>query len=396
MNSVNNISFKGKRALIRVDFNVPLNLKNKISDNTRIVSSLPTIKHVLSEGGACILASHLGRPKGFDPKFSLKIVKHELEILLDQEVKFLSDYNNKSATEFCSKLKEGDIVLLENLRFYAEEALADEQFAKQLSSLADIYINDAFGTTHRKHASTFTVAKYFYNKCAGLLLQKEIDSINKVLKGPEKPVTAIIGGAKVSSKMSVILNILRAVDNLIIGGGMAYTFIKSNGGQIGDSIFEKELLGSCQEIIASADKYHVNIYFPIDVVISENFSDLAKKRITKIDKIPNGWQGLDIGPKTQNQFSKIISESNTILWNGPMGVFEMNSFEKGTIAVATAVAAATSQGAFSLVGGGDSIAALKKFNLQKSISYISTGGGAMLESLEGKDLPGINALKDKL
>jgi len=396
MNSINNISFKGKRALIRTDFNIPLDRNNNISDNTRIVSSLPTIKHVLSKGGSCILVSHLGRPKGFDSKLSLKIVQHELEELLDQEVKFLSDYNNKSAIEFCSKLKDGDVVLLENIRFYPEEINSNELFAKQLSSFADIYINDAFGTSHRKHSSTFAVAKYFNKKCPGILLQKEIHSINKVLSGPEKPVTAIIGGAKVSSKISVILNILRVVDNLIIGGGMAYTFIKSKGGEIGDSIFEKDLLSACQEIIISAKKKNVNVFLPSDVVASENFSDSAKKTTVKIDKIPNGWQGLDIGPKTRNQFSKIILESNTILWNGPMGVFEMSSFEKGTSAVASAVASATSKGAFSLVGGGDSIAALKKFNLQKSISYISTGGGAMLESLEGKTLPGINALRDKL
>ena len=392
MNSIKDISFEQKKVLIRVDFNVPLNDKDEVTDNSRIKSSIPTIKHVLDQGGSCILVSHLGRPKGVDPQFSLKKIIPELENLLNLRVKFISDFFEIKDKHQELDLKKGEVALLENLRFNPEETAADEAFAKRLSTLADIYINDAFGTTHREHASTATVAKFFEIKCAGLLLQREIDSLQKLLKNPKRPVTAIIGGAKVSSKLSVIVNMLNVVDNLIIGGGMAYTFIKNNGGSIGDSIFEKDCLNDCTKIIEQARNKGVNIYLPTDVIASNEFSDTSLKKEINIYKIPEGWQGLDIGTKTIKEFEKIIFSSKTILWNGPMGVFEMSSFEHGTKEVAIAVGKATTQGAFSLVGGGDSVAAIKKFKLEQSISCISTGGGAMLESLEGKVLPGIKAL----
>ena len=392
MNSIKDISFEQKKVLIRVDFNVPINDKDQVTDNSRIKSSIPTIKHVLDQGGCCILVSHLGRPNGVDPQFTLKKIIPELEHLLNLKVKFISDFFESKDKHQELHLKKGEVALLENLRFNPEETAADEAFAKRLSTLADIYINDAFGTTHREHASTATVAKFFEIKCAGLLLQREIDSLQKLLKNPKRPVTAIIGGAKVSSKLSVIVNMLNVVDNLIIGGGMAYTFIKNNGGSIGDSIFEKDCLNDCTKIIEQAKNKGVNIYLPTDVIASNEFSDTSLKKEINIYEIPEGWQGLDIGTQTRKEFEKIIFSSKTILWNGPMGVFEMSSFEHGTKEVAIAVGKATTQGAFSLVGGGDSVAAIKKFKLEQSISCISTGGGAMLESLEGKVLPGIKAL----
>ena len=392
MNSIKDISFEQKKVLIRVDFNVPINDKDQVTDNSRIKSSIPTIKHVIDQGGCCILVSHLGRPNGVDPQFSLKKIIPELEHLLNLKVKFISDFFESKDKHQELDLKKGEVALLENLRFNPEETAADEAFAKRLSTLADIYINDAFGTTHREHASTATVAKFFEIKCAGLLLQREIDSLQKLLKNPKRPVTAIIGGAKVSSKLSVIVNMLNVVDNLIIGGGMAYTFIKNNGGSIGDSIFEKDYLNDCTKLIEQAKNKGVNIYLPSDVIASNEFSDTSLKKEINIYEIPEGWQGLDIGTQTRKEFEKIIFSSKTILWNGPMGVFEMSSFEHGTKEVAIAVGKATTQGAFSLVGGGDSVAAIKKFKLEQSISCISTGGGAMLESLEGKVLPGIKAL----
>ena len=392
MNSIKDISFDQKKVLMRVDFNVPINDKDQVTDNSRIKSSIPTIKHVLDQGGCCILVSHLGRPNGVDPQFTLKKIIPELEHLLNLKVKFISDFFESKDKHQELDLKKGEVALLENLRFNPEETAADEAFAKRLSTLADIYINDAFGTTHREHASTATVAKFFEIKCAGLLLQREIDSLQKLLKNPKRPVTAIIGGAKVSSKLSVIVNMLNVVDNLIIGGGMAYTFIKNNGGSIGDSIFEKDYLNDCTKLIEQAKNKGVNIYLPSDVIASNEFSDTSLKKEINIYEIPEGWQGLDIGTQTRKEFEKIIFSSKTILWNGPMGVFEMSSFEHGTKEVAIAVGKATTQGAFSLVGGGDSVAAIKKFKLEQSISCISTGGGAMLESLEGKILPGIKAL----
>ena len=392
MKSINEISFNGKKVFIRVDFNVPFNDEGEITDNSRIVAALPTIEFVISSGGACILASHLGRPDGKNPALSLKKIIPELKKLLGKDVIFLEDSIGDQTKEICSNLKKGQIALLENLRFYKEETKADERFAKQLSALADIYINDAYGTTHREHASTATIAQFFSEKAPGMLLEKEIKSLKKLMDKPKKPVTAIIGGAKVSSKISVIANILGFVDNLIIGGGMAYTFIKNNGGRIGDSIFEADRLNDCTEILSKAKNENVNVFLPEDILCSNEFSNSGLQKVTNIYEVPEGWQGLDIGPKTMDKFEQVILASSTILWNGPMGVFEIPSFEKGTLFVAKTVAKATQNGAYSLIGGGDSVAAIKKFGLQNQVSFISTGGGAMLESLEGKLLPGINAL----
>ena len=392
MKSINEISFNGKKVFIRVDFNVPFNDEGEITDNSRIVAALPTIEFVISSGGACILAYHLGRPDGKNPELSLKKIIPELKKLLGKDVIFLEDSIGDQTKEICSNLKKGHIALLENLRFYKEETKADERFAKQLSALADIYINDAYGTTHREHASTATIAQFFSEKAPGMLLEKEIKSLKKLMDKPKKPVTAIIGGAKVSSKISVIANILGFVDNLIIGGGMAYTFIKNNGGRIGDSIFEADRLNDCTEILSKAKNENVNVFLPEDILCSNEFSNSGLQKVTNIYEVPEGWQGLDIGPKTMDKFEQVILASSTILWNGPMGVFEIPSFEKGTHSVAKTVAKATQNGAYSLIGGGDSVAAIKKFGLQNQVSFISTGGGAMLESLEGKLLPGINAL----
>lgn len=394
MKSIRNISFSGKKAFIRVDFNVPFNESDKITDNSRIVAALPTIQHVLLHGGSCILATHLGRPKGVDLKLSLKKIIPELEKLLKKDIIFCNDCVGEVANKKSEELESGQILLLENLRFYKEETNADEEFARKLSGLADIYINDAYGTTHREHASTATMAKFFTDKYPGFLLENEINSLNKLMQNPKKPVTAIIGGAKVSSKISVISNMLDVVDNLIIGGGMAYTFVKNSGGSIGDSIFEKDRLKDCGEILALAKEKNVSIYLPEDIVASNDFSNRGPKQVLNINQIPDGWQGLDIGPKSVNKFEKVIQSSSTILWNGPMGVFEMSSFENGTESVAKAVAESTQKGAFSLIGGGDSVAAIKKFNLHDQVSFVSTGGGAMLEGLEGKTLPGIKALAE--
>ena len=392
MNSINQIDFSEKKAFVRVDFNVPFDDAGRISDNSRIVAALPTIKYILSSGGSCILASHLGRPKGKTKDLSLSKLVPELEKLLSTKVLFSDDCIGEKTESQCSRLKPGEVILLENLRFYKEETNADESFAKKLSNLAEIYVNDAYGTTHREHASTATMAKFFDLKSPGILLENEIASLKKLMDNPSGPVTAIIGGAKVSSKISVIANMLDVVDNLIIGGGMAYTFIKNNGGAIGDSIFEKDKLNDCSKIIYLAEQKNVNVFLPEDVVASNEFSNEGLKKAVNIYNIPKGWQGLDIGPLTISKFEKIVTESKTILWNGPMGVFEMPSFEQGTLAIAKSVAKATSNGAFSLIGGGDSVAAIKKFNLQDEVSFISTGGGAMLESLEGKILPGIKVL----
>ena len=392
MKSINEISFNGKKVFIRVDFNVPFNDDGEITDNSRIVGALPTIKHVLLNGGACILGSHLGRPDGEKLELSMRKIIPELKKLLDKDVTFLEDSIGSHTKEICTNLKNGQIVLLENLRFYKEETMADIGFAKELSDLADIYINDAYGTTHREHASTATIAQFFGEKVPGMLLEKEIKSLKKLMDKPKKPVTAIIGGAKVSSKISVIANILGFVDNLIIGGGMAYTFIKNNGGRIGDSIFEVDRLKDCSEILSKAKRENVNVFLPEDILCSNEFSDSGLQKVTDIYEVPEGWQGLDIGPKTMAKFEQVIQGSSTILWNGPMGVFEIPSFEKGTHAIAKSVAKATQSGAYSLIGGGDSVAAIKKFGLQNQVSFISTGGGAMLESLEGKLLPGIKAL----
>ena len=392
MTSIKDVSFHNKRALIRVDFNVPFN-GDSISDNSRILAAIPTINYVLKNGGSCIVMSHLGRPKKREKKLSLVRIKQELEGVLGLAVIFVEDCIGPEAKKASQGLMPGQVLLLENLRFYKEEVAGDEKFAEKLSSLADVYINDAYGTTHRAHASTSTIAKYFNEKSPGLLLEKEILSLKKVLESPKKPVTAIVGGAKVSSKISVIANMLKVIDNLIIGGGMAYTFILNSGGKIGDSICEPENLGDCELILDQAKKNNVKIFLPIDVVVSKSFSNNDKQKEVEVQNIPDGWQGLDIGAKTRKKFSDVIKQSNTILWNGPMGVFEMSSFQNGTKAIANSVAEATKKGSFSLVGGGDSVAAIKKFNLKDKISFISTGGGAMLESLEGKTLPGIKALQ---
>ena len=392
MTSIKDLSFLNKKALIRVDFNVPFD-GDSISDNSRILAAIPTINYVLENGGSCILMSHLGRPKKREKKLSLVRIKQELESLLGLVVIFVQDCVGPEVKKASQRLMPGQVLLLENLRFYNEEVAGDEKFAEELSSLADIYINDAYGTTHRAHASTSTIARYFTEKSPGLLLEKEILSLKKVLESPKKPVTAIVGGAKVSSKISIIANMLKVIDNLIIGGGMAYTFILSSGGKVGDSICEPENLGDCQEIFDLAKKNNVKVFLPIDVVVSRSFSNSDKQKEVDIQNIPDGWQGLDIGTKTRKSFSDVVKQSNTILWNGPMGVFEMSSFQNGTKAVAEAVAEATKKGSFSLVGGGDSVAAVKKFNLKDKMSFISTGGGAMLESLEGKVLPGIKALQ---
>ena len=392
MKSINEIDFSEKKAFVRVDFNVPFDDSGRISDNSRIVAALPTIKYILSRRGSCILASHLGRPKGKTKDLSLSKLVPELEKLLNTKVLFSQDCIGEKTESQCSNLKPGEVILLENLRFYKEETNADEGFAKKLSNLAEIYVNDAYGTTHREHASTAIMAKFFHLKSPGILLENEITSLKKLMDNPSGPVTAIIGGAKVSSKISVIANMLDVVDNLIIGGGMAYTFVKNNGGSIGDSIFEKDKLSGCSEIISLAEEKDVAIFLPEDVIASNEFSNKGLKKILNINNIPNGWQGLDIGPITISKFENIITKSKTVLWNGPMGVFEIPAFEKGTLSIAKSVVKATSGGAFSLIGGGDSVAAIKKFNLQDKVSFISTGGGAMLESLEGKILPGIKAL----
>ena len=392
MLNIENIDFKDKRVLVRVDFNVPLDENNKTTDNTRIVAALKTINYILDKGGSCILMSHLGRPKEKNLKDSLSNVKSELEALLKKSVTFIDDCIGLRVEEKCKNLKPGEVVLLENLRFYNQETKGDEIFAKALSKLADIYINDAFGTAHRAHASTTTVAKYFSIKAPGYLLKEEILAIDKVIVKGEKPRLAILGGAKISSKITIIENMLKSVDELIIAGGMAYTFIKALGGKIGDSIFENEYIEYSLKLLEKIKKQEKKIILPIDVVCGNRFSNDADIKICDVNNIPDGWSGLDSGPKTLIKFKEAIISAKTILRNGPVGVFEMDLFSKGTIEVGNFVSEATSKGAFSLVGGGDSVAAVKKFNFEEKVSYVSTGGGAMLESLEGKVLPGIKAL----
>ena len=393
MKFVTDINFKNKKALIRVDFNVPLDSHKNVADNSRILAAKPTIEHIINNGGACVLMSHLGRPNGQDQNLSLKHILKQTQECLSREVVFVSDCVGPDVERAVSAIKPGDVLMLENLRFYDGEIKGDEKFSKELSKAGDVYVNDAFGTTHREHASTSTIAKFFIEKCAGLLLKKEIESIDKVLVSKKQPVTAIIGGAKVSSKIPIIKNLLSVVDNLLIGGGMAYTFIKSQGGEVGSSISEPDKTVECLEVLKEAERRGVSILLPKDVIVAEEFKNESETKIVNSNKISEGWMGLDIGPETEEAFNKTIQESQTILWNGPMGVFEMNSFSKGTKAIAKSVVEATENGAFSLVGGGDSVAALKKFNLFNKISCVSTGGGAMLESLEGKTLPGIKALR---
>tara|TARA_B100001123_G_C15292756_1_gene1018016 strand:+ start:569 stop:1753 length:1185 start_codon:yes stop_codon:yes gene_type:complete len=392
MKFVTDISFKNKKALIRVDFNVPLDGHKNVIDSARILAAKPTIDYIINNGGACVLMSHLGRPKGRDKNLSLKHILKQTQECLAREVAFINDCVGPEVERAVTSISPGEVLMLENLRFYEEETKGEEGFSKKLSRAGDIYVNDAFGTTHRAHASTSTVAKFFVEKCAGLLLKKEIESIDKILASKKQPVTAIIGGAKVSSKIPIIKNILSAVNSLVIGGGMAYTFIKAQGGEVGSSILEPDKTAECLELIIEAEKRKVAILLPKDVVAAEEIKNNSKTKIVSSNNISQGWMGLDIGPETEKEFNKTIQESQTILWNGPMGVFEMDSFSRGTKAVASSVVEATKNGAFSLVGGGDSVAALKKFNIYNKVSRVSTGGGAMLESLEGKVLPGIKAL----
>lgn len=395
MKTINDFDFKDKRALIRVDFNVPLDDQHKVTDATRILAAKPTIIKILEDGGSCILMSHLGRPKGVQEEYSLKHIQHTVEEIIGVETVFVSDSVGEEAQKAADNLKPGQILLLENLRFHKEEEEGDPEFAEKLSKLADVYVNDAFGTAHRAHASTAVIAQFFKNKkYFGLLLEQEIDSIKKVMESGEKPVLAILGGAKVSSKITIIENILDKVDHLIIGGGMAFTFVKAQGGHIGDSICEDDKMDLALEILRKAKEKEVQVHLPVDVVAADAFSNDAETKVVKVEEIPEGWQGLDAGPETLKNFREVVLQSRTILWNGPLGVFEMEKFAKGTIALGEAIAEATEKGAFSLVGGGDSVAAVKEFGFEDKVSYVSTGGGAMLESLEGKTLPGIAAILD--
>lgn len=395
MKTLNDFDFKNKKAIIRVDFNVPLDENFNVTDATRIEAAKPTIDAILAQGGSVILMSHLGRPNGVEEKYSLKHILNTASEVLGVQVNFVSNCIGAEAENAAAELQSGQVLLLENLRFHAEEEAGDVAFAKQLAALGDIYVNDAFGTAHRAHASTTIIAQFFENKkCFGLLLAKEIESLNKVLKNSEKPVTAVLGGSKVSSKITVIENILDKVDHMIIGGGMTFTFVKALGGKIGDSICEDDKQELALEILRLAKEKGVQIHIPVDVVAADDFSNTANTKIVDVKEIPDGWQGLDAGPKSLANFEKVIMESKTILWNGPLGVFEMESFANGTIELGNFIAASTAKGAFSLVGGGDSVAAVKQFGLEDKMSYVSTGGGAMLEMLEGKVLPGIAAILD--
>lgn len=395
MKTLNDFNFNNKKALIRVDFNVPLDENFNVTDANRIEAAKPTIDKILADGGSVILMSHLGRPKGKEAKYSLEHIVKTTSEVLGVPVLFASDCRGEIAQNAAANLQPGQVLLLENLRFYAEEEAGDVAFAKELASLGDIYVNDAFGTAHRAHASTTIIAQFFPQaKCFGLLLAKEIDSLNRVLNNSVKPVTAVLGGSKVSSKITVIENILDKVDHMIIGGGMTFTFIKALGGKIGDSICEDDKLDLAIEILHKAKLKNVHIHIPVDVVAANAFSNDADTQIVDVREIPDGWQGLDAGPKSLENFKKIIMESKTILWNGPLGVFEMEKFAHGTITLGEYIAESTANGAFSLVGGGDSVAAVKQFGLEDKMSYVSTGGGAMLEMLEGKVLPGIQAILD--
>ncbi len=394
MRTIDDYNFENKKALIRVDFNVPLNAEFDITDLTRIKAVEPTIRKILDDGGACILMSHLGRPKsGPEDKFSLRHIVGELENRFATTIDFATDCIGNEAKEKAENLKPGQILLLENLRFHPEEKKGDEEFAKKLAALGDVYVNDAFGTAHRAHASTSIIAQYFNDKMAGYVMESELNNASKVLLEANKPFTAIMGGAKISDKILIIEKLLDKVDNLIIGGGMSYTFFKALGGNIGTSLVEEDKLDLAKTIIEKAKNKGVNLELPIDSVISDAFSDTANTQLAKNFAIPDNWMGLDIGPEASVVFSKLILDSKTILWNGPMGVFEMKIFAKGTIAVAEAVVEATKNGAFSLIGGGDSAAAVNNLGYGEDVSYVSTGGGALLEYMEGKILPGVAALE---
>jgi phosphoglycerate kinase len=395
MLSIETASFSDKKVLIRVDFNVPLDANFHVTDDTRIRAAIPTIKKIIQGGGAVILMSHLGRPKaGFEEKFSLKHICSKLEELLGKSVSFASDCIGEIAQSAVREMKNGDVLLLENLRFYKEEEAGNVEFAEKLAALGDMYMNDAFGTAHRAHASTAVIAQFFpENKLFGYVMQGEIDAIDRVMQHPEHPVLAIMGGAKVSSKIAIIENVLPKVNHLIIGGGMTFTFIKAQGGEIGSSLVEDEQLSLALDLLKKAKEMGVEIHLPVDAVIADKFAADANTQITAVDSIPSGWMGLDIGPKTIEAFSKTINSCKTILWNGPMGVFEMPAFENGTRQVAMAIVEATKNGSFSLVGGGDSVAAVNQFGIAKEVSYVSTGGGALLEYMEGIELPGVAAIR---
>lgn len=394
MKTIDDFNLKGKRALVRVDFNVPLNEVFEVTDDTRIRAAIPTIKAILEKGGSAILMSHLGRPKsGPEEKFSLKHVIPVLSEKLGISVKFAPDCIGEGAFELSANLKPGEVLLLENLRFYGEEKKGDETFAKKLARHGDVYVNDAFGTAHRAHASTAVIARFVEEKMFGYVMKNELASLRKVLETPQRPFTAILGGAKVSGKIEVIDKMLDKADNIIIGGGMMFTFIKALGGKIGDSLVEEDLMETAKKAVAKAKEKGVRLLLPVDSVVADKFADDAETKETSVDNIPDGWMGLDIGSESSKKFESILLESKTILWNGPMGVFEMKSFEKGTVKMAESIAKATEAGAFSLVGGGDSVAAVNKYGFADKVSYVSTGGGAMLEFVEGKELPGVAAVE---
>ncbi len=394
MKTINDFNFKDKKALVRVDFNVPQNADLKVTDNTRIVAVKPTVDKILNDGGSVILMTHLGRPKGkVSSEFSLKNIVADIESVIGKPVKFSSDCIGDEAIKMAAELQPGEVLLLENLRFYNEEEKGDVEFAEKLSKYADAYVNDAFGTAHREHASTAVIAQFFPStKFFGLLMAKELEAIDKVLRSGEKPVTAILGGSKVSTKITIIENVLPAVDNLIIGGGMSFTFVKALGGKIGNSIVEEDKQELALQILEKAKAQNVKVYLPVDVVAASDFNNDAEKQVVDIYEIPEGWEGLDAGPKSRDIFNDVILNSRTILWNGPVGVFEMSNFAGGTIALGDSISEATKLGAFSLVGGGDSVAFVKQNGYADKVSYVSTGGGAMLESLEGLELPGVAAI----
>jgi len=396
MKTVDSINFANKRALVRVDFNVPLNDAFEVTDSTRIRAAIPTIKKILKDGGSIVLMSHLGRPKeGPNDKYSLKHIVDEVSKQLGVSVQFADDCISEDAFAKSAELKNGKVLLLENLRFYKEEEKGDEKFAEKLSQHGDIYVNDAFGTAHRAHASTAVIAKYFStdSKCFGYVMASEVTSIDRVLNQTQRPFTAIIGGAKVSDKILIIEQLMSKADTILIGGGMAFTFIKASGGQIGKSLCEDDRLEVAKELIKKAKEKNVNLCIPVDAIIADNFADNADKKEVDINQIPDGWMGLDIGSKTIKMFGDIINNSKTILWNGPMGVFEMNSFENGTKQAAFDIVEATKAGAYSLIGGGDSVAAINKYHLADKVSYVSTGGGALLEYIENGTLPGVQAIE---
>lgn len=396
MKTINDFNFKDKKALVRVDFNVPQSADLKVTDNTRIQAVKPTIDKILNDGGSVILMTHLGRPKGkFSEQFSLKNIVPEIEEVLGKTVKFCKDCLGEDAENMTANLQPGEILLLENLRFYEQEEAGDKEFAEKLSKYGDAYVNDAFGTAHREHASTAVIAQFFPStKFFGLLMAKELEAIDKVLGSGEKPVTAILGGSKVSTKITIIENILPAVNNLIIGGGMAFTFIKALGGNIGNSLLEEDKMNLALEILEKAKALNVKVYLPIDTIVADEFNNDADRKEVDIYDIPDGWMGMDAGPKTRDLFHDVLMNSRTILWNGPIGVFEMPNFSEGTVALGDSIAESTRLGAFSLVGGGDSVAFVKQFDYADKVSYVSTGGGAMLESLEGLELPGVKAINN--